>query len=131
MDSPEGFKSGMTDEKLETIIGTLLRVGVLGSATIVLFGGILYLTQHHAQNVNYTEFHMGSSNLRTLPGIFRAAVQLQAEAVIQFGLVLLIATPIARVVLAVFGFYLERDQLYVGVSLIVLSILIFSITHVT
>ena len=129
MGSPEDSKSGMTDEKLEAIIGNLLRVGVLGSAAIVMVGGILYLIQHHAENVNYTEFHMGRSGLRTLPGIFHSAMQLEADSMIQFGLVLLIATPIARVVLAALGFYLERDRLYVAVSLTVLAILIFSITH--
>jgi uncharacterized membrane protein len=119
----------MTDEKLETIIGNLLRAGVLASATIVVIAGILYLIQHYADSVHYGNFHVERSNLRTLSGIFRSAMRLRSDALIQLGLVLLIATPIARVALAAIGFYLERDRLYVGVSLIVFAILLFGITH--
>src|SRR5262245_17888906 len=107
----------MTDEKLEAMIGNLLRAGVLASAVIVTSAGIFYLLQHHAEDVNYATFHIERSNLRTLPGIFSSAMRLRADALIQLGLVLLIATPIVRVMLAAVGFYLERDHLYVGVSL--------------
>ncbi len=127
MGSPEGSKSGWSDENLEAIIGNLLRVGVLVSATIVGVAGLFYLIQHHADSVNYANFHIECSSLRTLPGIFRSAMRLRTDAMIQLGLVLLIATPIARVVLAALGFYFERDRLYVAVSLVVLAILIFSI----
>ena len=47
----------------------------------------------------------------------------------QFGLLLLIATPVARVAMAVVGFALERDRLYVVVSLIVLTVLLLSLTR--
>ena len=48
---------------------------------------------------------------------------------IQLGLLLLIATPVARVAMAVIGFHLERDRLYEVVSLIVLAVLAFSLMH--
>jgi uncharacterized membrane protein len=107
----------------------VLRGGVLASSVLVAVGGLLYLTQNHANPVDYSTFHMERSSLRTLSGILRSAMQLQPSAVIQLGLLSLIATPIARVTLAALGFYLDGDRLYVGVSLIVLAILIFSITH--
>jgi uncharacterized membrane protein len=50
-------------------------------------------------------------------------------AIMQVGLLLLILTPIARVALAVVGFFLERDRLYTVVSLIVFVILMFSLIH--
>src|SRR5947209_3198043 len=121
MDSRGGSRPAMTDEKLERVIGNLLRAGVMVSATIVLLAGIVFLVQHHADSVTYANFHLERSNLRTLSGIFGSALRLRADAIIQLGLVLLIATPIARVGLAVFGFYFEGDRLYVAVSLIVLS----------
>jgi uncharacterized membrane protein len=46
---------------------------------------------------------------------------------IQLGLLLLIATPIARVVFSVAGFILERDRLYVTFTLIVLAVLLYSL----
>jgi uncharacterized membrane protein len=45
------------------------------------------------------------------------------------GLLLLIATPVARVAFAVVAFALERDKLYVAVSLAVLAVLLFGFIH--
>lgn len=119
----------MDDRRLETIIGNLLRAGVLLAAAVVSIGGLLYLVQHRSDPVSYRIFHASSSDTRTLAGIARSAAHLHSEAVIQFGLLLLIATPVARVALAAAGFALERDHLYTAVSLIVLAILAFSLMH--
>jgi uncharacterized membrane protein len=121
----------MTDQELESLIGTILRVGVLTAALVVAASGVLFLAHHHADPPRYSTFEMESATLRTLSGIIRSAMHLQSEALIQFGLLLLIATPIARVALAAVGFYLERDRLYLAVSLTVLAILIFSLTRST
>ena len=121
----------MTDEKLEIIIGNLLRAGVITSAIIVLLAGVVFVVEHHSDSVDYSTFHLERNDLRTIPGIVRSAGALRPDALIQFGLLLLIATPIARVALAALGFYLEGDRTYVLVSLIVLSILLVSIFHAT
>jgi uncharacterized membrane protein len=121
----------MDDLRLESFIGNLLRAGVLMAAAFVLLGGVAYLFQHHAQRVDYKQFRPESADLRAVTSIASAASHLRSEGLIQFGLLLLIATPVARVVLAVAGFYLERDHLYVVVSLIVLGILVFSLLHAT
>ena len=47
---------------------------------------------------------------------------------IQFGLLLLIATPVARVAFSVFGFTQERDWVYVVITLIVLALLVYSLS---
>jgi uncharacterized membrane protein len=49
--------------------------------------------------------------------------------IIALGLLVLIATPIARVVFAIVGFARERDMLYTVISFIVLAILVFSLVH--
>ncbi len=121
----------MDDRRLEGFIGNLLRAGVLLAAAIVFAGGVLYLAQHHSDTVNYRKFAAGGADVRTLSGITQSAAHLHSEGLIQFGLLLLIATPIARVALAAAGFYLERDHLYVVVSLIVLGVLAFSLMHAT
>jgi uncharacterized membrane protein len=121
----------MNDRRLESIIGNLLRAGVLLAAAIVTAGGLLYLLQHHADTVNYRTFKAGGSDVRSVAGIVSSAAHLRSEGLIQLGLLLLIATPVARVALAVVGFALERDRLYMIVSLIVLAILAFSLIHAT
>ncbi|MGH9589303.1 MAG: DUF1634 domain-containing protein [Terracidiphilus sp.] len=121
----------MDDRRLENIIGQLLRAGVLLAAAVVLSGGVLYLLQHHSRQVNYKTFSPGTEELRSLPGIVKLAGALDSEGLIQLGLVLLIATPIARVIMAAIGFQLERDSMYLTVSLIVLAVLIFSLMYAT
>ena len=51
----------------------------------------------------------------------------QCRGIIQFGLVLLIATPVARVAFSVAAFALQRDNTYVAITLIVLAVLLFSL----
>ncbi len=119
----------MNDRRLETIISRLLRTGVLVAAATVFAGGVLYLIQSHSGRVDYRSFGPGSPALLSLSGIVRSAAQLQSQGLIQLGLVLLIATPVARVAVALAGFALERDRLYTVISLIVLLILAFSLVH--
>ncbi len=121
----------MDDHRLENIIGQLLRAGVLLAAAVVIAGGASYLFLHHSDQVNYRTFAAGGRELRTLSGIARLAASLNSEGLIQMGLVLLIATPVARVAMAIVGFALERDRLYTVVSLIVLLVLTFSLIHAT
>ena len=121
----------MDDRRLETIIGQLLRAGVLLSAAMETVGGILYLVQHHADRVNYRTFVPGGPSIQTLPGIIQSAAHLDSAGLIQLGLLMLIATPVARVAVAVIGFAIERDRLYTVVSLIVLLILVASLIHAT
>jgi uncharacterized membrane protein len=119
----------MNDQRLENMIGQLLRAGVLLSAATVALGGILYLVQMHAVPANFRSFVAGGPDTRTVHGILQSAAQFKSEGLVQAGLVLLILTPVARVALAVVGFALERDVLYTVVSLIVLVILAFSLVH--
>lgn len=119
----------MNDRRLELMIGNLLRIGVLLAAAFVFMGGAIYLAQHGTQPVSYRAFVPGPEELRTLGGIISSATHFESEGLIQFGLLLLIATPIARVAFAAVGFQLERDRLYVAISLIVLAVLVFSLLH--
>ncbi len=114
--------------RLEMRIGTLLRIGVSTAAAVVMIGGALYLSKHGMDRPAYHTFHGGPSDLRTLPGIFEGALHFREREVIQFGLVLLIATPIARVAFSVFAFLHERDWLYVGISAFVLVLLLYGLT---
>jgi hypothetical protein len=49
--------------------------------------------------------------------------------VIQFGLLLLIATPLARVAFSVAAFALQRDRTYVVVTLFVLVVVLLGLTR--
>lgn len=121
----------MDDRRLEIIIGNLLRAGVLIAAGVVTVGALFFLAHNHSARADFHTFAMESANLRSMQSIARSAAQLDSKGLIQFGLLLLIATPVARVALAVVGFAMERDRLYVVVSCIVLAVLLFSMLHAT
>ncbi|HWE85150.1 MAG TPA: DUF1634 domain-containing protein [Terracidiphilus sp.] len=121
----------MDDRRLEVLIGNLLRAGVLLAAAVVFAGGVFYLAQNHAAKVDFHTFAEESANLRTVGGIVYSAVQLRSSGLMQLGLLLLIATPVARVIFAVVGFHLEGDRMYTIVSLIVLAVLTISLLHAT
>jgi|SRR5579871_357931 uncharacterized membrane protein len=120
-------KSDWTDQKIEIIVANLLRIGVTSAAAIVLLGGIVFLARHGAAPARYGLFAGEPSNLTHWKGILRAAFGLRGRGIIQLGLLLLIATPVARVAFSVVAFALERDWLYVTVAGFVLLVLLFSL----
>jgi uncharacterized membrane protein len=115
------------EQKLDEIIGTLLRTGVLIAAFFVLTGGVLYLIRENGPVPNYHVFRSEPENLRNVPGIVHTALALRGRGLIQFGLLVLIATPILRVAFSVFAFLHERDWIYVAFTLIVLGLLLYSL----
>jgi uncharacterized membrane protein len=121
------IKEVWTDQKIEDIIGNLLRVGVGTAAAVVFVGAAIYLVRHGTGHANYRVFHGQPSDLRSLRGIIHAALSLRARGIMQLGLVLLIATPVARVAFSVVAFAIEGDRMYVVFTLIVLAILTFSL----
>lgn len=116
-----------TDQKVEEWIGNLLRVGVSLAAAAVLFGGSIYLARHGRAAPQYHVFRGEPTDLRTISGIVKEALAFSGRGLIQLGLLLLIATPVARVAFSVAAFAIERDRLYVVVTLFVLAVLVFSL----
>ncbi len=115
------------DVKVEQIVGKLLQIGVSLAGFVVLSGGVLYLVNYANMLLNYRSFHGEPAELRSLLPIFHSALHFESRGVIQLGLLLLIATPVARVTFSIFAFTMERDRTYVFVTLIVLGILLYSL----
>ncbi|HWJ12101.1 MAG TPA: DUF1634 domain-containing protein [Gemmatimonadaceae bacterium] len=120
-------QSRVSDDAVEQLIGRLLQIGVLIAAAITLVGGTLLLIQHGRSPVDYSTFRGEPSYLRSLSGIVAAAFQRDTRAIVQLGLAFLIATPIARVAFTLVAFALQRDRVYVGVTLLVLALLLFGL----
>src|SRR5579864_2317449 len=116
-----------TDQRMENVLGNLLRAGVLLSALVVSIGGAIYLWRHGQSPVNFRVFRGEPADLRDVRGIIGAAVALHGRGIIQLGLLLLIATPVARVAFSIFGFAQERDRMYVVFTAIVFLILLYSL----
>ncbi len=117
------------DQRLEAVIGQMLRAGVTVSALIMFAGGVLYLRHPGGHAPDYTHFHSAPAEALSIRGTFAGVGHGSSLAIIQFGILLLIATPVVRVVFALAGFLLEKDRLYTVISAIVLAILLFSLIH--
>jgi uncharacterized membrane protein len=102
-------------------------VGVTLAAPVVLFGGIVYLVRHGRAAPQYRLFMGEPRDLRSVSGSVKDALAFRGRGLIQLGLLLLIATPVARVALSVAAFAVQRDRLYVVVTLIVLAVLMYSL----
>ena len=114
------------EQRMDEWMGRLLQGGVTLAAALVLAGGILYLLRH-PMPMNYRQFHGEPQDLRSIRGIFANAKALNGPGLIQLGLLVLIATPVARVVYSVAAFATQKDWKYVIITLIVLGLLCYSL----
>lgn|SRR5487761_236856 len=121
------YRSGWTDERTGKLIGNLLRFGVLLSAGLVLAGAVVYLIHRGAMAPHYKAFRGESASMRSVSGIVHNALLFRGRGIIELGVLLLISTPVARVALSIFAFAMERDYLYVVVTIAVLAVLAFSL----
>jgi uncharacterized membrane protein len=119
-------QNGINDKDIELLIGSVLRWGVLLSMAVVIIGGVIYLYRHGHDVSDYSTFKGQPDFTRQAKAILEGVMQLRGRAIIQFGILLLIATPIFRVLLSAISFAVEKDYLYVGIATIVLAIITIS-----
>lgn len=120
-------KPALTDFDIEQMVSVLLRAGVTIAGAVVLAGGILFLFRHGSEPVNVGKFAAEPAIDRHLGLIIDGAFAGRARSMIQLGILLLIATPIARVALSLIGFAVERDRKYMLITAIVLAVLLYSL----
>jgi uncharacterized membrane protein len=104
---------------VDHIISRILRIGVLTSAAIIIFGLVLLFVRG---NGGYPDDTFPTR----LPDMLRGFGSFKPNAVILIGLLCLILTPVMRVFVSIFAFLLEKDYLYVLISGTVFVILILS-----
>jgi uncharacterized membrane protein len=115
------------DHAMEMAVGTFLRAGTLLASVVLIIGGALYLIQNGTATPHHSVFRGEPEALRTVPGILQKTGAGSGRGIIQLGLLLLIATPVARVALSAVGFWKKRDWLFLGITLVVLASLVYSI----
>ena len=113
MTCPSG-RSRWSDQQVERLVGRLLQIGSLASAVVVAAGGVIYLAQRGGTLADFHAFRGEPERLRHIAAIAVEAVHLHARGMIQFGLVLLVFTPICRVALTAAIFLFQRDYVFAG-----------------
>jgi uncharacterized membrane protein len=114
------------DLKMEIAISRMLRAGVSVAAFVVLVGWILYLWQAHGVEPDYRHFHGVPSPADRFTPVFEGVRHLDSRSFIRLGILLLIATPIMRVAYCVYSFAAQKDKVYVLISTVVLTVLLYS-----
>lgn len=123
--SEEGARKrgAWSDDQVEMFVGNLLRYGVILAAVVAAIGGFMYLVVHGSSVADYHVFRGQPDDLRSVRSVVAGAFRLQSASIVQLGLLLLIATPIARVALSLVAFARQRDRTYVVITGIVLALL--------
>jgi uncharacterized membrane protein YfcA/uncharacterized membrane protein len=103
-------------------IGWVLQGGVIISAALILLG--LFLLPTRPGGLSITRL---LNFPQTLDEVRVGLLTWHAQAFIALGLLVLIATPVARVAVSILAFALERDRKYIVITIAVLAILLFSI----
>ena len=124
--------------RMELAISVVLRWGVLASGVVILIGILAFALTHrtgYAQVPPHDLRDLLAYHQSRGPGFFPTAVHEvlagavagKPYAVIAFGIILLIATPVVRVAMSVLFFLAQRDWLYVAITLFVLAVLVGSL----
>lgn len=119
-------QKAIKDTDIQQIIGWILRLGVVISMSVVFAGGCLYLYRHGHETVHYGKFVGIPGFVHSASGIWHGILTIRGRAIIQAGIILLIATPVIRIVFSAIGFVLEKDWLYTGITLLVLGVIVVS-----
>lgn len=122
---PAGGGAPLHKRDLEASLATLLTAGTALAAVVLCIGGAVYLSADSAKKLDFRTFE--SSAHGSVFSVFRDAFRLDGAALMQLGVVLLILTPVARVFFTLVAFLARRDWMYVVVTIIVLSVLIYGL----
>ena len=105
----------------------ILLSGLTISLLFITIGTILFFLKNDHQPINQMMYSSNPNHLNTIYRILDHARQWDALAIIQLGILILIITPLMRVLTCLWIFLIEKDYLYIFLACIVLSILLYSV----
>ncbi len=116
--------------RVELIISTLLRTGVIVSFVIIVVGTILSFVHHPGFLSTEGQLQLlaqpGAVFPHTIKDVFDGVLALHGQAIVALGLLLLIATPVVRVAVSIFAFVYQGDRVFVAITTVVLCFLLLS-----
>lgn len=116
--------------RVEIIISTLLRVGVISSLSIIMLGLAITYAQHPQYSTDASELpklvNYGATFPHSLNDVVGGVIHIRGQSFIALGLLILIATPVMRVAISIVAFAIQRDYTFVAITCIVLALLGFS-----
>ncbi|SIQ62262.1 Uncharacterized membrane protein [Chryseobacterium sp. RU37D] len=120
------MKKNFTDVDLNRSVGNLLRLGVILSVVTSLAGFVKLFSEGFKMPKKYASLDMGSSSEKVWGHFWNSLCKGEGMAIIQLGILLLVFTPLMRIIFALIGYLKEKDYIYVVISSIVLAIMAIS-----
>ena len=115
---------------MNTAITALLRTGVLLSIVIIAAGMVMTFKQHpdyfSSRPALGTLTSPGTHFPSTIGEVIAGVRHGSGEAIMTAGLLVLIATPVARVALSIVIFIIARDRIYAAITTAVFVILMIA-----
>lgn len=118
------MKKEFTDQELNQSVGNLLRFGVLSAVVVSILGFCKLIVEGFSIPDNYESLSLPSENIWKT--FWTSLLHLEAVGIIQLGVLILILTPLLRIVFALIGYFKEKDYTYVIISFLVLAIMFIS-----
>ena len=118
-------------EEMNVVISKVLRYGVLLSSAVIVAGTIILLgADAFSPAGSYLVYSPNQVPHGAFPvslgALASGLAALSPFAVIELGILLLLATPVSRVLFSIFLFAAERNRTYVYITTAVLLLLLFS-----
>lgn len=124
--SKKAGRIDILDKSIESMLGNLLRTGVITAGIVVVIGAVVFLVRHGSEIPSYHIFKPDTFNFSDFRNLFHGIITFRSVSIMELGILLLIATPVLRVIFSIFAFAYEKDYMYVVFTIIVLLILVFS-----
>ncbi len=134
MNVQEAEATSRLPHRVEIIVSDVLRWGVAASLVLLVIGTLLCFLG----SVDYGSGGGSAADLQRLirpdanlafnfHWFFHGLVHLQGPAIVVAGLLMLIATPVARVLISIFAFVIDRDWPFVAITTVVFILLVLSV----
>ncbi|AYN01690.1 DUF1634 domain-containing protein [Chryseobacterium sp. 3008163] len=120
------MRKHFTDVDLNRSVGNLLRLGVILSVITSLIGFVKLFMEGFKMPRKYKLLDMGTSSEKVWSHFWETLCKGEGMAIIQLGILMLIFTPLMRIIFALIGYLKEKDYTYVIISSIVLIIMVIS-----
>jgi uncharacterized membrane protein len=116
--------------RAELLLSRVLRGGVLTSLGVILAGTLVTFIRHPEYVSSPQELarltQAGAAFPHTIRDVVAGLAELRGQAIVVLGLLILVATPVARVAVSIQLFLEERDRTYAAITAIVFLLLILS-----
>ncbi|TYP98388.1 putative membrane protein [Sphingobacterium allocomposti] len=118
----------LTDRMMQKIVGNVLRYGVRTVLSVGILGGVIFLIEHANETVDYSNFVEKDQHIFTVVDqIFIGVGDLDGRSIIYLAILILFFTPLLRLLLSLISFILEKDSLYIAITILVLLIICLSV----